>query len=156
VGAQIDDQLARRVIEEPRRSLFPLIAAIVTGVVVWSVQHAGDDSRQSSAASSSRSRSGAHSNASAGDVRTVFSDDDYPAEALRDGDQGTVQAKLLIDADGRVTACAIIRSSGHQSLDDTTCRILQRRARFLPARDRNGRPIASTFVTPPVTWVIPG
>jgi protein TonB len=87
-----------------------------------------------------------------GDVRYIFSDDDYPADAQRAGEEGTVQAKLDIDPSGRVVRCTVIRSSGHTSLDAGTCRILIRRARFVPAKDRNGEATADTYVTPPVTW----
>jgi len=87
-----------------------------------------------------------------GDVRGIFSDDDYPADAQRAGQEGTVQAKLDIDTSGRVARCTIIRSSGHASLDASTCKILLRRARFVPAQDRNGKATSDTYVTPPVTW----
>src|SRR4051794_16204754 len=45
-----------------------------------------------------------------GDVRTAFSNDDYPASAIAAGAQGTAQARLSIGADGRVTGCDLIRS----------------------------------------------
>jgi protein TonB len=55
-----------------------------------------------------------------------------------------------------VSGCEIIRSSGHKSLDDATCSILQRRARFTPARAADGQPIASTVVSPPIVWRLEG
>lgn len=70
--------------------------------------------------------------------------DDYPASALAAGEQGTVRFRLGVGANGRVTACEILRSSGSAALDDATCRIMRSRARFTPARSSNGFPMAST------------
>ena len=86
------------------------------------------------------------------DVRGLFSQDDYPPSAMRNEEQGTVRARLSIDASGRVTNCSVTQSSGSSALDSTTCRILQRRARFTPARDNQGQPIADTYTTPPIRW----
>ena len=87
-----------------------------------------------------------------GDVRTLFSADDYPSSAQRDGAEGTAQASLTIGTDGRVTACNITRSTGNSSLDQATCNILRRRARFTPAKDQNGQPITDSYSTPPIRW----
>jgi len=74
-------------------------------------------------------------------LRTLFSADDYPAEAQQNGEEGTVQVALTVDVNGKVSGCTVIRSSSYASLDRATCNILQRRARFVPARDAAGRPI---------------
>lgn len=87
-----------------------------------------------------------------GDVRSVFSSDDYPASAQAAGEQGMVQARLSVDQRGRVSDCAIVRSSGSTSLDSATCSILSRRAQFSPARATDGSAVASTYVTPPIVW----
>ncbi len=52
-----------------------------------------------------------------GDLRSLFSADDYPASAQSAGAEGTTRASLTIGPDGRVTACNIIQSSGNSSLD---------------------------------------
>jgi TonB family protein len=80
--------------------------------------------------------------------------DDYPSAALRAGDEGRVSFTLYVDATGRVTGCAIRQSSGSSLLDNTSCALLQRRARFEPARDRRRRAIASSFAGK-FRWVIP-
>jgi protein TonB len=90
-----------------------------------------------------------------GDVRTVFSNDDYPAAAIAAGAQGTAQARLTIGTDGRVTGCDLIRSTGNSALDSTTCSILRRRVKFTPGRDSNGNPTVDTYTTPPIQWVLP-
>jgi protein TonB len=90
-----------------------------------------------------------------GDLRTLFSTDDYPASALAAGVGGTAQAELSIGTDGRVTGCTLIRSTGNGALDSATCNILRRRAKFTPARDSSGNATADTIRTPPITWVVP-
>ncbi|MBW0145437.1 energy transducer TonB [Sphingomicrobium clamense] len=90
-----------------------------------------------------------------GDVRGLFSTDDYPSRALRNEEQGTVRARLTIDTRGRVSACTVTQSSGSSLLDDTTCRLLQRRARFDPATDSSGAKVQGTYNTPPIRWEIP-
>ena len=91
-----------------------------------------------------------------GDLRTLFSTDDYPAAAASAGAEGTVQATLTIGPDGRVAACNVTRSSGNSSLDSTTCNILRRRAKYTPARDSNGQPTTDTVSTPPIVWRLEG
>lgn len=71
-----------------------------------------------------------------------FVESDYPAEMLRAGLGGTTRATLEIGADGRVASCRILRSSGAATLDRTTCRILEDRGRFHPARDEDGRTVS--------------
>jgi len=68
-------------------------------------------------------------------------DRDFPREARRLRAEGTVIAAFTIEPDGRATGCAILRSSGNGALDATTCRLIEERFRFEPARDRAGRPI---------------
>lgn len=80
--------------------------------------------------------------------------DDYPDAALRGEQEGQVTVKLAIDRSGEVADCDVIRSSGSQTLDGTTCRIIQRRARYRPATDTVGRPVAS-FDQHTVRWSLP-
>jgi len=91
-----------------------------------------------------------------GDLRTLFSADDYPAAAQAAGAEGTAQAQLTIGPDGRVVGCNLIRSTGNSSLDSATCNILRRRAKFTPARDSNGQPTTDTVSTPPIVWRLEG
>jgi protein TonB len=91
-----------------------------------------------------------------GDLRTLFSPDDYPASAQAAGAEGTAQAQLTIGADGRVQSCNLIRSTGNGALDSATCNILRRRAKFTPARDCNGNATSDTITTPPIVWRLEG
>lgn len=87
-------------------------------------------------------------------LSSYFSADDYPAAALRTGAQGTTGFRLTIAADGRVTNCAVISSSGSAALDQATCRILRSRARYTPARGGGGNATGGTD-SGRVTWRLP-
>jgi protein TonB len=89
-------------------------------------------------------------------LRTLFSADDYPASAQAAGAEGTAQAELTVGPDGRVQSCNLIRSTGNSALDQATCNILRRRAKFTPARDSNGNPTTDTVTTPPIRWQLEG
>lgn len=80
--------------------------------------------------------------------------DDYPAQAIRENMQGRVGFTLDVDSIGKVSACHVTRSSGWEILDQTTCALLKRRARFLPAVDSMGTPVPSTFSSR-FRWVLP-
>ena len=79
------------------------------------------------------------------DLGSLIGMDDYPADALRGDEEGTVGFRLDVGPDGRVTGCAITASSGSGSLDSATCRLLTERARFTPARDSKGAAIADSL-----------
>jgi TonB family protein len=82
-----------------------------------------------------------------------FTSDDYPSEALAAGQEGKAIARMDVDATGRVTGCAVVVSSGSQSIDKATCDVSLRRGRFHPAIGADGRPIAGIRIVP-VTWNI--
>jgi protein TonB len=65
---------------------------------------------------------------------------DYPRAAMRRGDQGRVVVEFDISANGRVENCSIKTSSGHKSLDNVPCPLLERKARFQPPIDAAGLP----------------
>jgi len=79
---------------------------------------------------------------------------DYPSASIRAGEQGTTGFRLSVGADGQVTNCTVTSSSGSSRLDAETCRQLQRRARFNPARNAAGDHIAGTYSSS-VLWQIP-
>lgn len=89
------------------------------------------------------------------DLGAFFTPEDYPASARAAREQGDVEVRLSVGADGRVTGCAILESSGSAALDSATCRLLQTRARFRPALDADGRP-APTEMIHRHAWRLPG
>jgi len=78
-------------------------------------------------------------------MQELIGPDDYPASALAQRAEGWVDFTLEVGANGRVTGCTITFSSGSSALDSATCRILRSRARFTPARDSNGMPVAAPY-----------
>ncbi|WP_245824530.1 energy transducer TonB [Sphingomonas azotifigens] len=82
-----------------------------------------------------------------------MTDDDFPAESARAGEQGTVAFTLLIDVRGLPERCEVTASSGFERLDRTACNLLVQRARFVPALDANGQPIRAPYKGR-FTWVL--
>lgn len=85
---------------------------------------------------------------------TWFSADDYPPSALRERHEGRVQIALDVSSTGAVTGCRILASSGFAELDGQTCASALQHARFSPATDPKGKPVASTFFQA-TRWVVP-
>jgi TonB family protein len=71
--------------------------------------------------------------------------DDYPPSALRAKREGTTRFEVAVDETGAPTKCTIIKSSGHQDLDDRSCEVVMKRAKFKPARDDAGNAVPGTF-----------
>jgi protein TonB len=78
-------------------------------------------------------------------------DSDYPIAAKRAGIEGAVAVRFTIRPNGRVSGCEIVKSSGSADLDNTTCQLIERRFRYHPARDAQGRAIAEV-ATKLYTW----
>ena len=83
-------------------------------------------------------------------VSGEFRPADYP-RAVRAGIGGKVEFRFTVGVNGRVTDCAITRSSGNADLDATTCRVVMKRFRYRPSTDANGRPIPD-LVEGDVDW----
>jgi protein TonB len=88
------------------------------------------------------------------DPRKWVTTDDYPARDLREGNEGTTAFRVVVGTNGRVSVCEIVKSSGHPGLDAATCKAVKARARFTPATDENGQPVAGTYSNK-VLWQIP-
>lgn len=71
---------------------------------------------------------------------------DYPRRAFDAGVSGTVYLRFVVGPSGRVTDCAVTRSSGNAELDITTCRLIKRRMRYRPATNARGQPIPATIL----------
>ena len=91
-----------------------------------------------------------------GDVRTLFSSDDYPASAQSAGAEGSAQAQLTI---GPTAAW----SAARWSVRPATARSILRPATSCaaapnsrPARDSNGNPTTDTYTTPTIVWRLEG
>lgn len=85
---------------------------------------------------------------------SLFTVNDYPGEALRKGQSGTVGVLVWVEADGRVSTCEIVDSTASSVLEQTTCNILKRRARWTPAKDAAGKSVRAPGFTR-IRWVLP-
>lgn len=83
-----------------------------------------------------------------------ITNDDYRPSWINRGFSGVANFTLVIDARGRVSRCSITGSTGHSALDEATCRLLERRARFEPAKDSSGNVVAGSYRSS-VRWTIP-
>jgi protein TonB len=117
--------------------LFALAAALAAGeAAAWS---------DSAAAAPARAKA---------NLASLFSDQDYPAEAIAAREEGSVGFELEVGSNGRVTACTVTRPSGSSALDATTCLLLRSRARFTPAVDVAGEPVAD-HLAGRIVWKLP-
>ncbi len=72
--------------------------------------------------------------------------EDYPRAMLAKSQPGIVRFRLSVGTDGKPTACHIQRSTNSEGFDDAVCKGVMRRARFEPALDKDGQPLASYSV----------
>lgn len=68
---------------------------------------------------------------------------DFPTGALNNVARGLVRFRLDVDAAGKVARCNVLSRPSPDLFADTACRALSRRAKYEPARDAQGRPVAS-------------
>lgn len=80
--------------------------------------------------------------------------DDYRSRWISEELTGTARFWLQVGAGGQVTGCEITRSTGHAALDTATCTLIERRARFSPARNGNGEAVAGTY-NGVIVWQLP-
>jgi len=85
----------------------------------------------------------------------LFTAADYPSNALKDGRMGRAHVRLRIDEAGAITECSVLRSSGSAELDAATCKVLNERAKFEPARDVDGNATRGIVVTA-IRWILMG
>lgn len=151
-------------VQPAKTGVAPIVILIVVGLgAVWTLRDTWVDSvglpfskpeRQSDAPEAG-SIPDTEAQSEADSVAGLFSGDDYPPEAQMNDEQGTVAAELTINEHGRVRNCEVVESSGSESLDSATCRILMERARFTPAKDSSGQPVTDKL-TKRITWRLEG
>jgi periplasmic protein TonB len=79
---------------------------------------------------------------------TKIPDSQYRRLAASGIASGSVAVTIRVNADGSVSNCKVVRSSGSPYADSLMCDLTLRYVRFSPARDPSGRPVAQQ-----VTWV---
>ena len=80
---------------------------------------------------------------------------DYPAAARRARAEGSVSVVFTVTPQGRAEGCAVTRSSGNPILDGMTCRLIERRFRYDPARDGSGSAITDRVTGTQNWWLEP-
>lgn len=68
---------------------------------------------------------------------------DYPPAMIQQGKRAIVHFRLNVDTAGRPTKCHIQKSTRPQAFDDAVCKAILRNAKFDPALDAEGSPVAS-------------
>lgn len=79
---------------------------------------------------------------------------DYKTSWINRGWAGSAGFRLQVGANGRVEGCQITRSTGYAALDEATCALVTRRARFDPARNGAGEKVSGSYSST-VRWQIP-
>ncbi len=88
------------------------------------------------------------------DASRWITDSDYRTSWINREYAGTARFRLSIAANGKVDDCVVTRSTGEPVLDDATCRLITKRARFTPSRGKDGEPIAGSY-TGSIEWRLP-
>jgi len=91
-----------------------------------------------------------------GDVRTIFTANDYPTEASSRHQQGQSQFLLLVDEKGHVAGCHVVVASGVPALDAMGCQVISGEGEVHAATDNSGKPVRSSVITPPIRWQMEG
>lgn len=89
-----------------------------------------------------------------GDPAKWITSDDYPREAIEAKESGDVGFALDVDSTGAVTDCTIWASSNSKILDTQTCALMRERARFDPARDKDGKGVSGSYRLR-IRWQLP-
>ncbi|MBU7579844.1 MAG: TonB family protein [Porphyrobacter sp.] len=70
----------------------------------------------------------------------------YPREASAQGEQGIMQMRVIVAADGSVESCTMLKTTNTTQLESPACDVMKR-AKFDPARDAAGQPFRSFYAT---------
>lgn len=77
--------------------------------------------------------------------RTTLTADDYPKAIRRAWPKGgQVFVAVRVQVDGRATDCKVNKGISPE-IDGWTCRLVEQRVRFVPARDAQGRPYVAWY-----------
>ncbi|WP_260926193.1 energy transducer TonB [Novosphingobium sp. 9] len=80
-------------------------------------------------------------------LRQIATKINYPSAMNDRGKQGRVNFRVLIDPDGKASNCKILRSYNDPKFDVAACHDILVLARFAPALDASGKPVASYYTT---------
>lgn len=86
-------------------------------------------------------------------VSGKINNSDYPKSATAARQGGSVTAHFTVGADGRPSKCRVVKSSGNADIDATTCRLIEQRFRYEPARNKAGQPISDVTGWQQTWWL---
>jgi len=72
---------------------------------------------------------------------------DYPPAAADAGISGLVVVRLSVTAEGKVSDCAVVGTSGDSELDNAACRLWLRRGNYKPAIGPDGKRTATQVIS---------
>lgn len=78
----------------------------------------------------------------------------YPSSAVKRGEQGAIQLRLMIEADGTPSKCVRTNVNQMDNMDNSACLEIIQNGEFEPALDAEGRPVRS-FLMQRIRYVIP-
>jgi TonB family protein len=79
------------------------------------------------------------------DVARVFLHE-YPRRMVLQSQEAVLRVRLMVSPEGRVTGCHMQQRIGREAFEQSACEMLQTQARYQPALDAHGAPIASFHV----------
>lgn len=88
-----------------------------------------------------------------GTLQGLLRHDDYPSQLVALEVEGTVGFRLRVEADGSISECVAMQSSGSTELDKHTCNLMKKRAKYEPALGHDGKPLW-TFVFGWSSWFL--
>lgn len=71
---------------------------------------------------------------------------DYPPSMLVKGSSAFVTFKATVDDTGAVTDCAVLETTSPPEIGPHTCGLIMKRAKFSPARDKEGMPTKDFYI----------
>lgn len=89
-----------------------------------------------------------------GNPGTWLTSVDFPKRSLSQGQSGQVDFRLDVDASGQISGCRVLYRTNPDDFSDLTCKLLQKRAKMMPALDVQGHPVKSYYVNR-VVWLTP-
>lgn len=78
----------------------------------------------------------------------------YPTKSRERGEEGTVEYRVDVTAEGEMRSCEIIKSSGYNRLDQATCELMIHHVKFSPDVNSEGRPLDS-IIQGSIVWKLP-
>jgi protein TonB len=131
----------------------PLPAAKVAGTGSASTSGAGTSGTGTGAGGSGNGPGGGGYGGTPAQKVTKIPDREYRRLVAASGmTRGTVGVGIRVTPEGRSSNCRIVRSSGSPVADALMCQLTEQYVRFRPARDAQGRAIASDVTWFPNWW----